>query len=320
MQLILELLKKIFVALQGVYTKQESDTALTTKADATALTEEAQAREEADSALNAKIDSNTANDNALANVVKWQSYAAAIQSMVDETTAAQIAEEFERAANEYLADPAATKTWSTTNDDSGNFATSNPYYYESPTRPIVDFIVKNAIGKTAHGVGCFSADIDVPVFIPRAENISGVFGVIKTNPIIIAPNAAAVSTAFANSSKYNRPLSFPKAKNCSYMLTGASSFDSYIYLPLGKDCSFLLRNAIRYNKYVKLTSCRLATGAFYNTAMSAENISKTLDSLPAWADGAAHVITFTGSPGAAELTQESPSVAAAVARGWTVEL
>jgi len=64
----------------------------------------------------------------------------------------------------------------------------------------------------------------------------------------------------------------------------------------------------------------MAQSAFANTAMSAENISATLDSLPTWTDGALHVISFTGTPGAAELTQESPSVAAAVAKGWTVEL
>lgn len=58
MQLILGLFKKIFVALQGVYTKAESDAALATKADATALTEEAQAREQADTALEKRVDAN----------------------------------------------------------------------------------------------------------------------------------------------------------------------------------------------------------------------------------------------------------------------
>lgn len=49
MQLILELFKKIFVALQGVYTKQETDTA---------LANEAQAREQADTALGERVDAN----------------------------------------------------------------------------------------------------------------------------------------------------------------------------------------------------------------------------------------------------------------------
>ena len=75
-----------------------------------------------------------------------------------------------------------------------------------------------------------------------------------------------------------------------------------------------------FNLPVTISKCKSAQGAFKNTAMSAENISKTLDSLPTWTDGASHVITFTGSPGAAELTQYSPSVAAAIAKGWTVEL
>lgn len=58
MQLILELLKKIFVALQGVYTKAETDSALATKADATALSQEATAREQADMALGERVDAN----------------------------------------------------------------------------------------------------------------------------------------------------------------------------------------------------------------------------------------------------------------------
>ena len=75
-----------------------------------------------------------------------------------------------------------------------------------------------------------------------------------------------------------------------------------------------------FNSPVTIPKCKNAQGAFKNTAMSAANIAATLDSLPTWTDGASHVITFTGSPGAKELTQDSPSVAAAIAKGWTVEL
>jgi hypothetical protein len=75
-----------------------------------------------------------------------------------------------------------------------------------------------------------------------------------------------------------------------------------------------------FNSPAIIPKCKNAQGAFKNTAMSAANIAATLDSLPAWTDGASHVITFTGCPGAKDLTQDSLSVAAAVARGWTVEL
>ena len=69
-----------------------------------------------------------------------------------------------------------------------------------------------------------------------------------------------------------------------------------------------------------LDSLSNASSGFANTRLPAGQISKILDSLPTWTDGGSHKITFTGSPGAAELTQDSPSVAAAVAKGWTVEL
>ena len=45
MQLVLELLKKIFVALSGIYTKQESDAQLAVKADKAEVESEAQARQ-----------------------------------------------------------------------------------------------------------------------------------------------------------------------------------------------------------------------------------------------------------------------------------
>ena len=46
MQLVLELLKKIFVALSGIYTKQESDAQLAVKADKAEVEAEAEVKAE----------------------------------------------------------------------------------------------------------------------------------------------------------------------------------------------------------------------------------------------------------------------------------
>ena len=61
----------------------------------------------------------------------------------------------------------------------------------------------------------------------------------------------------------------------------------------------------------------LSTGKnmFSNCKLSATTINAILESLPTWADGKAHVITFTGCPGAVSC---SPEIA--TTKGWTVEL
>lgn len=293
MQLVLELLKKIFVALSGIYTKQESDAQLAVKADKAEVEAEATARQEADEALEAKIEANTANANGLANVVKWQSYAAAMQSMVDETTAAQIAEEFERATNEYLADPKATKQWNTTSATES----TNPYYLVPPTKPVVDFNVVNAKGINT-GYPSFSKQTKQVIFL---SNIKSGYSLLRSN-----------STSGA-------PL-FVLCTDSTYLIGGSVAWTAKIFAPATTQAYGLCQNCLLFNHAVYLPNLSSGSAAFRNTKMSAENIAKTLDSLPTWTYGNTHVITFTGSPGCAELTQESPSVAAAVAKGWTVEL
>lgn len=295
MRFILDMLERIFKALSGIYTKQETDTALATKADATALTEEAQARQEAIDAEATRVDTRLAEHDAeidtlqkvtaglgegaqaAANVAKWQTYATAIQKDLDAETAMQLAQEFNRATDEYLADPTATKTWNT-NSDGVNIleSTTCPYAVNPPTVPVVDFNV----------VVCYANSISVPCFST------------KTNVGIFLPSATRTSVCLCRNKIFNSFFFAPKSANWQYCFDGCSSYDQPTLM-------FGANNA---------------TTAFKNTKMSAKNIAKTLDSLPTWTDGKSHVITFTGSTGAAELTLDSPSVANAVAKGWTVEL
>lgn len=327
MQLILDCFKRIFEALAGVYTKAETDSALGLKADATALEAEAQAREQADEALGAKIDANTANDNALANVIKWQTYAAAIQKELDAETAMQFAQEFERATDEYLADPTATKEWYTSSETES----TNPYFLENATKPIVDFQVVKA-SRSAIPVGSFNANTNVPIFLPNVIDVQSAFYLLKVfNSPVVLPSAELFVQTFYGANMLNRPLSFPSATNCRLMLAGATSFNSKLYLPNATNCREMLRGATSFNQslslpkatdcygafsgspinnIVSLPSCSNAQNAFNYTKMSTANISATLDSLPTWTDGGSHVITFTGNPGiASTATDETFTVA-----------
>lgn len=201
-----------------------------------------------------------------------------------------VMEEFQR----WQMNPTEVKVWATT---SATESTS-PYFSSPPTKPVVDFSVSRCYGtySSSGSLSAFNKETSVCVYLPSATFVGRILSGVQHSPILIAPKAVDAQAAFSNS-KYN-----------SIVFLGAS------------ECSALLANTREFASYAVLRGARSCANAFLNTAMSAENISKTLDSLPAWTDGASHVITFTGSPGASELTQDSPSVAAAVARGWTVEL
>lgn len=62
---------------------------------------------------------------------------------------------------------------------------------------------------------------------------------------------------------------------------------------------------------------------FANCAkLQAATANSILDSLPTWADGASHVITFTGTAAATSWAAEGADLShieAAEAKGWTVE-
>lgn len=317
MQLILDCFKRIFESLAGVYTKAETDAQLAKRDSRIANAEEniglnAQAIEQLDEALEA----NTANDNALANVVKWQSYAAAIQSAVDETTAAQIAEEFERATVEYLADPTATKEWVTTSATES----TNPYFNTPPTKPVVDFNVTKAVGIRSRA--SFSTDTDQIMYFPNLESGFCMFYNCKKlskwkSPLQSLTNGDSMFM-YAGVVRFNTPM--PKLTNGYRMFLG-SKIEEFVgdlskCTTLGGAFEWTPLSVFSSN----LDSLSNASAGFTNTRLPAEQISKILDSLPKWTDGKNHIVAFTGSTGASELTQESPSVAAAIAKGWTVEL
>jgi hypothetical protein len=157
-------------------------------------------------------------------------------------------------------------------------------------------------------------------------------------------------TAVASAPKFKRPvfsLTYsPKISKITYLgglpcaiyvnelIASSVATSNPITLSFGDDWAGDLRfpaalygtnfakNRLAFNQVVLLPSLHTGDDAFLNAGMSAANISAVLDSLPSdpVAAGGTGVITFTGCPGAAELTQDSPSVAAAIAKGWEVRL
>jgi hypothetical protein len=363
MQLILELLKKIFVALQGVYTKAETDSALGLKADATALTEEAErvdtrlAEHDAEIETLQKVTAGLGEGaQAAANVAKWQTYATAIQKEVDSETAMQLAQEFSRATDEYLADPAATKEWGASNPPNAN------------GKPLVDFNVETIVNGYLNG--------ETPsniIFVPSASTLSSSHSRLDfsgRSVFLFAPAGKAVESMFNQSrnidklfvvigSTYptnmafegclaneicfkgvkvgdysmSRTFSVTAAKKIIIDIEMATRSSNLFYEAknleeVQADFSNMLvatrmfYGATAFDKALAFPSLFSGDDMFLNSGMSAENISAVLDSLPSdpVAAGGTGVITFTGCPGAAELTQDSPSVAAAIAKGWEVRL
>lgn len=227
----------------------------------------------------------------------------------------ELYEETVKAIEEWQKDPTVEKNWNTSSDGTS----TNPYYAEAPTKPVVDLNV--VAGKGSNPLPSFNSKTNVSLFLPSAVDCKDL--ILKSsafNSYLVLPNAQVVQDMLASNTAYNKPLFLPKAVNCKGLLYNNSVFSCTLYLPNAVVCTYLLSNTRSFNHPLHLPHCSNASYGFNSTAMSAENISKTLDSLPKWTDGASHVITFTGSPGASELTQSSPSVAAAIAKGWTVEL
>lgn len=193
----------------------------------------------------------------------------------------------------------AIKRWQENPNNIVNWDGANcPYLERVATTSIVDFQVSSMnVLNGSHGA--LNKNTNVPVFLTKCVR----------NP-----------QAFYGNKVFNSPCIFIRTTSSYGAFLGATAFNNFALIDDVVIGTRLFEGASSYDQKTRLSNLSDGTSAFKNTAMSAENISATLDSLPTWTDGASHVITFTGSPGAKELTQDSPSVAAAIAKGWTVEL
>ena len=230
----------------------------------------------------------------------------------------EVVAEFQR----WQANPNEVKEWVNTGNANENITSTCPYFDVAPTKPVVDFSVVEAKSRSTNGIKpLFGVECYETIFLPATKSLDVfVYSNQKADCDIIAPNATSVFRAVQNAQKFDGRVYCPKATNWNNFAQGAALFNHPVTSQNATSLYMAFYGAKEYNQFTDLRSASNARFAFTNTAMSAENISKTLDSLPTWTDGAEHIITFTGSPGASELTQDSPSVAAAIAKGWTVEL
>lgn len=256
MKFILKLLERILESISGLYTSDQVDNLAGAKVDSesfnTALSAESEARISADEDLSNQIASAVSNQQALENVAEWQGYANAMQSIVDEDTAIQIAEEFEKAAQKYLENPEATKKWDTVQDAGGNITSSNPYYETPSTKPVVDFNVVSAVGVN-NTTYSFNENMNVPIFLPRLNN--GIYMLrasVKFDSPLYLPNATECEGVFCRCSVFNQTVRFPKAEKCGYLLYMATLFNKQISLPNATICSYMLYRAEAFNQILHL--------------------------------------------------------------------
>lgn len=365
MQLVLELLKKIFVALSGIYTKAETDTALAVKADKAEVEAEATARQEAISAEASRVDTRLAEHDAeidtlqkvtagigegataAANVAKWQTYATAIQKGLDAETAMQLAQEFSRATDEYLADPTATDDWNTTKDANGNITSKNPYYAVPPSTPVVNFKVLEAkgIGLTKSS---FATATNVPILMTSLEIGNSAFykSGISIPPFV--PNLKSGVYMFRdckNLTTWMSPLSKLTDGSSAFAFSGLKAFSAdLLVLSTGAE---MFRNtnlthwisklpALKNGGWMfnecKLLTCfyeelpKLTAGIdmFKNTNLDKDSVARILNSLPDRTGLSEAVITFTSNVATAAINNIDAELQAAIDaarnKNWTVEV
>lgn len=211
---------------------------------------------------------------ALAKIQEWKAYLNEMQSAVDAEMSQAIAEEFERAAVEYLADPTATKNWNVTKGADGSWVSDNPYYLESPNRPVIDFSVTVAKGWTNTRGSFHHPTISVPIFLPNLIGANNMlYNADLFNHPIVLPRVSDASAIFINANAFNQPLSLPKATDCGRMLNGATSFNQPLSLPNAKKCSYMLLKAHAFCSTLdlpKATDCSYLIGdnPIYNLRLS----------------------------------------------------
>lgn len=181
--------------------------------------------------------------------------------------------------------------------DDGKLPNNKYFFYGANNLSDVVLYVSKADNIMFYGSGAWTKSISRLVFV-RGLELATIIRLSSTNSAGRNTKLTHIDTDEYASS--NAPITFPSCLDLSGSFRLFSVFNQVVLVP----------------------SLHTGDDAFLNAGMSAENISAVLDSLPSdpVSAGGTGVITFTGCPGAAELTQESASVAAATARGWTVEL
>lgn len=346
MQLVLELLKKIFVALQGVYTKEESDSALAVRDTniATNTTNIDWLMTAADGDWKAYMLARAAKTGVQANIEKVRS--AIVEYSIDdsaqlasrliadwknlfgyETWLASVGEPspldaafwtaYFVALAEWEANPTATEQWTVTKNADGTYSSNCPYFAAAQNEPVINFAVTSAAGN--YPTPLLNRSGSAIYYLPNLATVETFNYISQGDNIFILPKATSGRYFSWGARTFNTPVYFPMMTQNSMAFNECAKFNAPVTVGSLIDGNAFFRLSAA-NRVFNLSSLSSGVNMFANSKMSAENISATLDTLPAHTDGETHTISFVGCPGASELTQDSPSVAAAVARGWTVEL
>ena len=164
--------------------------------------------------------------------------------------------------------PNEVKEWVTSKDANGNITSTNPYYAEAPTKPVVDFNVVSAIGVDRTNPS-FNVSALVPIYI-SAKNGKNMLSSCSIG-VFIAPNMTGGNSCF-NSAKISKPVYVSSYVSGTYLFA-YSKMDSFAVL---KSASSL-------------------TSGFEGATISAGNIAKTLSFLPKWTDNKNHVVSFVSN-------------------------
>ena len=363
MQLILDCFKRIFESLAGIYTKQESDAALAVKADKAEVEAEATARQEAISAEASRVDTRLAEHDAeidtlqkvtaglgegaqaAANVAKWQTYATAIQKDLDAETAMQLAQEFNRATDEYLADPTATDDWNTTKDANGNITSKNPYFSTPPTKPVVNFKVLEAKGISLTN-SSFATATNVPILMSSLEIGNSAFykSGISIPPFV--PNLKSGVYMFRdckNLTTWTSPLSKLTDGSSAFAFSGLKAFSGDLLALSSGAEMFRNTNLTRWTAkipmlkngnwmyngcntltcfYSEVPSLTTGVDMFFNTNLDKDSVILILNSLPDRTGISEAVITFKSNVSTAAInnidSEIQSAIDSAVAKNWDV--
>lgn len=230
-----------------------------------------------------------------------------------------VMEEFQR----WQMNPNEVKEWVTTIDADGNVFSTCPYFEASP-ECVIDFNVVSVRGAWAPKYHKAIGDGVKILFLPVATESTYSLQTSKTIEVVIAPAATLLTAMAVNSKSPAKALYAPKTTQLYNVFGNNTLANPVVFAPKASTWNYALRGCWLYNRATDMRSANSADNAFEGTAMSAENVAKTLDSLPNKTDGLSHRIMFSRHDGTklAPLMAESPykeSVDAAVAKGWTVQ-
>lgn len=287
MQLVLELLKKIFVALSGIYTKQESDAQLAVKADKAEVEAEAQAREEADAALDERVAAiEPAKDSdwkdymlARAKLTGVQGNIELVKKAIVDSVAlgdssmlpARMIEDWEalysyevfsgeklksdfwdayfEALTDWIENPVVGEKWEVNDNGDGTYSSSSPYFSAAPTKPVVNFSVSRLCGVSAD-ITPFHKDTDVVVYVPSCTYALRPFTRGKMNSAFIAPNLEILTYLCVYNSKYDVSLVFLSVNNANGALESTQGYNSDVFIGSATSARRFFANSYRYNAKV----------------------------------------------------------------------